>query len=130
MLPAGTFFFGGAMLPTSLLLRLAQRLHAVWAGRAEKTPDPGDAWCALDNRLGLARTTRHRIDLARDANLSLIVPQLMGEVAAHLNAVFRQVERLQAEYVPFPVRVPDLGDLVAEARQLEAEFGAVEIRWD
>jgi hypothetical protein len=44
--------------------------------------------------------------------------------------IFREVERLQAQYVQSPVRVPDLGDWVAEVRQLEAEFGAVEIRWD
>jgi len=72
---------------------------------------------------------RRRFGLARAADLSLIVPQLRAEVVARLNAVFRQVEQLQSEYDRPHVRVPDFGEWLAEVRQLEAEFGDVQVRW-
>ena len=117
------------MLPPSLILRLARRLHAAWAGRTVEGSESGDAWRALDNRLALVGYARHRFDLARAAGLSLIVPQLRTEVAARLNAVFRQIEQIQSEYDPPHVRVPDLGEWLAEVRQLEAEFDDVDVRW-
>ena len=117
------------MLPTSLILRLAKRLHAAWATKAGVSPDPDDAWRVLDNRVVRAHGARHRIELARDKGLSLIVPQLMGEVSACLNSVLRQVEHLQNTYGHPRVHVPDFPNWIAEVRQLETEFDDVEVRW-
>ena len=64
-----------------------------------------------------------------ETGLRLIVPRLTAEFMARLDEVRRQVEQLQIEYAPPSGRAPDLGEWLAEIRQLEAEFGGVEVRW-
>jgi len=117
------------MLPMSTILRLAQRLRSVWADRTGDPPGLADDWRAFDDRVARVHAARRRIDLARKRHLTLIEPQLADEAAACLRTVVRQVEHLVANNFRPVVRVPELGDLVADFRQLEAEFGAVEVRW-
>jgi hypothetical protein len=117
------------MLSNSVALRLANRLHTAWASRAAAVPDPPAGWLTIDTRLAWARAAAHRAGLARAAKLALIYPHLVTEAAAALTALAREVERLRADYLPSLPRIPDLVEWVAEVRQLEAEFGAVEPRW-
>ena len=117
------------MLPIHLALRLARRLHAAWAARDQPPSDPDRAWRSLDARLAEARRARHRVRLATAAGLTLTLPRLTAELTARLADLARQVEQLRVEYPAPAVRAPDPGEWVAEVRQLEAEFGAVEVRW-
>lgn len=117
------------MLPIHLALRLARRLHAAWAAHAQPPPDPEAGWRALDARLAEARRARHRVRLATAAGLALTLPRLAAELAARLDDLARRVEELRAGSAPPAARAPDPADWVAEVRQLEAEFGTVEVRW-
>ncbi|MBX9583969.1 MAG: hypothetical protein K2X87_27025 [Gemmataceae bacterium] len=117
------------MLALTLALRLARRLDAAWAAQAQPPLDPGPAWRALDARLAEAHRARHRVGLAAVARLTLTLPRLTAELTARLDDLARQVEQLRAGYVTPAARAPDLADWVAEVRQLEAEFGAAEVKW-
>lgn len=117
------------MLPLPLVLRLARRLHAAWAAHAQPPPDPGPAWRALDAVLAAAHRARRRVRLAAAAGLTLTLPRLTAELTARLDDLARQVEQLRAGYATPAARAPDLTEWAAEVRQLEAEFGAVEVKW-
>jgi hypothetical protein len=112
-----------------LALRLARRLHAAGAERVQAPPDPDPAWRTLDALLAEARRVRRRVHLAAAAGLVLTLPRLTAELTARLDDLARQVEQLRDAYTPPAAHAPHPGDWVAELRQLEAEFGAVEVRW-
>jgi hypothetical protein len=117
------------MPPNALTLRLARRLEVAWATRDGPAADPEAGWRILEDRLDRVRRARRRLRLAIDTGLRLIVPRLTAEFAARLDEVRRHFEQLRLEYAPTPDRAPDPGEWLAEVRQLEAEFGGVEVRW-
>jgi hypothetical protein len=117
------------MLSTALVLRLAQRLHAAWQSHTVRIPHPAGAWRDLDARTEQAHRARHRLRLASEHRLRLIVPRLATELAARLDELARQVDQLRLEYTPRRCNAPDLGAWVAEIRQLQAEFRALTVDW-
>jgi hypothetical protein len=117
------------MLSIALVLRLARRLEIAWAARDGPVAHPEAGWQALEVRLDRARCSRHRLRLAIETGLSLIVPRLTAEFMARLDEVRRHVEQLRLESAPSPGRAPGLGEWLAEVRQLEMEFGGVEVLW-
>src|SRR3954453_7609632 len=126
---AGAPSFGGPMLPLSTVLRLARRLSAAWANRAGPAADPA-AWRAVDDGVARTRHARRRLTLATERGLALIRPDLSAVLASRLGDVVRQAEQLRVEHAPTRLRVPDLADWVRDVRELEAEFGAVDVRRD
>ena len=117
------------MLPITDVLRLTRRLHAVWTSRIEPPTEPWQEWKLLETHIAAAQHARQRLRLAASKNLTLILPQLREEVTPILRRLRRQVEQLREAYTAAQVRTPDLCDWVRDLRQLEAEFGAVEVRW-
>src|SRR4051812_30635872 len=115
------------MLPTPLVLRLARRLHAAWAGRPPP-PDPGGAWSALDARVARLGRLRRLLGLAAGKGWTLAAARVAADLAAGLDDLARHAALLRAGSAP-PPAPPGEGDFARDLRQLEDEFGDVEVRW-
>ena len=118
------------MLPVTLVIRLAQCLHDVWAKQNNQTSDPEMCWDIFDARLrGLARH-RRLYRLAIEKKFKLALPIITREMMARLSEIRQHVDPLAMTYAPTNHHFPDLSEWVLEIRQLEAEFGEVEVRWN
>src|SRR5437879_4662356 len=98
------------MLPASQLLRLARRLHAVWASRFEPTSEPAREWKSLETSLTEVQRLRCRVALASSRNLAHACSQLTEELTDALSDLGRQTGRLRSEYASPEVRPPELCD--------------------
>jgi len=117
------------MLPLRELLRIARKLHGVWAGRPQPVPDSTRTWRDLDTAVAEVRRAQDRVHLAARYHLDLTVPRLKEELSGWIDNLARRVEQLRAEHTLAAYPVPELAEWIRELRQLEAEFGAVEVRW-
>jgi hypothetical protein len=118
------------MLPLTEVLRLARALHSAWRTQPQssgRTPIE-EAWCSLDEEFAELQRARYRVELATAKNLALTLPRLKEQLTVRLIQATRQFEQLRGLYAP-TAEPPDLGEWIREVRQLEAEFGAVEVRW-
>lgn len=117
------------MLPLPEVLRLARKLHAVWAGRPRPRPGPAHIGRDLDSSVAEVRRAQNRVLLAERHHLALIGPQLREELSYRLGDLARQAEQLRVEYARAVDPVPELAEWVRDLRQLESEFATVEVRW-
>jgi len=115
------------MLALPELLRLVRVLHRLWS-RASAAPDAGRMWSDLESVLDEAKRMQRRIRLAARHNLQHTEADLRAELGRRLRDVTAQVAELGDATVP-PDPPPDRRHWLGELRQLEAEFGAVTIRW-
>lgn len=117
------------MLPLPLVCRLARRLAIAWSARAGPPVDPERAWREVDARLAGVDVGRRRLRRAVRHNLMAIVPGLRADLVAGLAALARAVDQVRARLAAASDPAPEPREWVAEIRQLESEFGAVEVRW-
>ena len=117
------------MLPLPLAIRLALKLHEAWAAPPQTRCDASRTWRDLDAILAEARRLQNQIRLAARHQLALLLPRLTAEMPPILDNLVREAEQLRTEFAPATHARPVLAEWVKEVRQLEAEFGAVEVRW-
>ncbi|HEX3313431.1 MAG TPA: hypothetical protein VHR72_01015, partial [Gemmataceae bacterium] len=117
------------MLAIPLLLRVARQLERIWAGRSEPWSEPDRTWAALESHLAGAAAIRRRLRLALARNLSQAAATLKQELNGTLRSAALRIEELRTTYGDENRRMPDRCEWVKELRHLEAEFGAVEVRW-
>ena len=117
------------MLPTPIVVRLADRLRAAWQARAGPGPESTAAWDRLDAQLATVAWARRRVRLAARHGLTLVLPDLTADLAADLDELARRVDDLRAVSAPPRFAVPDPGAWVADLRQLEDEFGELTVDW-
>lgn len=117
------------MLSLALTLRLARRLEAARAAHDGPPADVEASWKTLEDRFDRLRRARHRLRLAIETGLHLIGPRLTADLLVRLDEVCRYLEPLRRDSLTSASHIPSLGEWLAEVRQLEAEFGAVEVRW-
>jgi hypothetical protein len=117
------------MLPIPLVFRLARRLEATWSRRIEPRTEPWRAWRTLETHVADAESLRRRLQFATARNLSHARTIVIQEMRTLLRSMAARVEQLDDAYEAPEVRAPDLCDWIKEIRHLEAEFGAVEVRW-
>jgi hypothetical protein len=116
------------MVPLKLLLRTASCLQQVWQARAANGLQSGQAGLErLAARQRALRRAQEVRDKARAHGFSHVAPQLHTNVLRLVSAV--QTAALEARASleqPAPL-VPSLSFLLAELRQVEAEFEALRI---
>jgi len=118
------------MVPLKFMIRTATRLQQVWQNKinvaSQNYQSPLERLAAANRRLHHAR---HVADKARLSGLVLVTPQLEARVCA----LVREVEKAAVEAGNWlrqavPV-VPTLAFLFAELRQIDEEFGSLEVDW-
>jgi hypothetical protein len=117
------------MLTIPILMRLARRLEATWAKRAESSDEPWRIWQAVESYVAGACALRQKIRLAIGKNLTLAVTTLKEELDGLLRGVTDRIGELRNAYGASSSKFPDRCEWIKELRQLEDEFGKVEIRW-
>lgn len=120
------------MLSRRMLLRLATRLRAAFAGKPPPIPTDRE-WEMLESRLNWLQTARHRWRLAHDYCLQLMLPGVRSEVRIALDDLGRYVERLRTQFEESAERADDTGLSLAhwfgELRQLDDEFDELKVDW-
>lgn len=117
------------MVPSKVILRLARKLHDIWAARPCPCADPVAAWQRFQSALSAATRTRDQWQLAMRGGLRHTTARLRDLLQDQLEHLARQLGQLQSEHAVRPPSAPDLGEWVQELQQLEEEFGAAEVRW-
>lgn len=117
------------MLSTRHALRLAQRLKARWDRLATRPPTSESGWWWFEERLERLQAARARLALARSRSLALVVPGLVNELLAPAAQLVQFLNELAREQRATSAASPTPRDWLAEVRQLDAEFGGVEVRW-
>ncbi|MFO0805485.1 MAG: hypothetical protein U0791_20465 [Gemmataceae bacterium] len=115
------------MLPLPELLRLARVLQR-GGTRPAPAPDAARLWVELDGTLEATRRTHDRIRLAARHDLretQTVLRRDWDRWIAHATAGIARLAEVHRPVAP----PPDLRHWVGEVRQLEAEFGSVNIRW-
>ena len=117
------------MLSIKYAIRLALQLHKTWAAQPPPRCNSPRIWRDLEAIVAEGRRLRNQIALATRYNLAFVLPRLTQEMTARLDNLARLVGQLRDESSPVRESRPDLAEWIGEVRQLEAEFGAIEIRW-
>src|SRR5438105_813709 len=118
------------MLATKDLVRAAERLHAAITARPRHLhSSEREAFLRWKNSEHGLRIARSRLRKARRHGLGLILPQLTADVRSRLEAVRGPLDDLLDRLAPEPCETPSLSSLVAELRQLEEEFGSLQVNW-
>ncbi len=117
------------MLAISDVFRLARQLHKTWSSRVESESDSARGWQSLENHFDAVQHTRRLLHFAASRNLAQARAELTRDLCHYLDQLARQAELLRTAHDTPEVRTPDRCDWIREVRQLETEFGAVEIRW-
>ena len=115
------------MLPLPELLRLARVLQRSGA-RPAPAPNAARLWVELDATLEAAKRTHHRIRLAARHDLRETQTVLRRDWERRIADATARIAHLAEAYRPV-APPPDLRHWIGEVRQLEAEFGSVDIRW-
>jgi hypothetical protein len=117
------------MLAIPMLLRVARQLERTWAARSKPWSEPGRTWTALEAHLAGAAMIRSRLRQALSRNLPHAAATLKEELIGTLRSAGMRIEELRTAYGEHNRRTPDRCEWAKELRHLEAEFGAVEVRW-
>lgn len=117
------------MLPVRDVIRIARKLESVWVSRSHSTLDTSRSWRQFDAVRNEINRIRDRIRLATRYHLELTLPRLQDDLGGRLADLGIQLEQLRAEHKSCSDTPPNLVEWIREVRQLEDEFGAVEVRW-
>jgi hypothetical protein len=116
------------MIPVKLLARTAVRLQRAWQNRAalvaQTAPPFLDRLAALQRQLQHAQAIH---DQAREHGWTLVGPLLQARIVSILSEMEKSARDARVVLKQPPVPVPSLTFLVAELRQVEDEFGELEI---
>jgi hypothetical protein len=118
------------MVSIRILLRLASKLTTL--RRQRRNPQAWNeqaAWDRLDEQQQALAHCRRRLDLARARDFTLAASVLHEEFIARLQTVRETADHARAQSERPARSGHDLTDWLAELRQIEAEFGEVQIDW-
>jgi hypothetical protein len=117
------------MLTTKLALRLARKWQTVWEASRKPQPVLNSAWERLESRFVIAQQVRQRLEFVSDRHFTVGVRNLTADLGYHLGEMARMVSSLREELSARRPPKPDLASWLADIRQLEDEFGDVEVKW-
>lgn len=118
------------MLPLRLLLRAARRLHEAWRDRAVRdTNDPTPMLERLGEHQRQLQQVGRLLDEARGHGWFLVVPHLQAALLGRLKAVQEAAGQARLVLENSPPFISEVVALVADLRQLEDEFGTLELDW-
>jgi hypothetical protein len=117
------------MLPTRFVVRTACRLAACWESRPGINSAPeGPFLERLEGDYPALQAARDRLVMARRHGLSLVLPMLKEDMLARVEDLHQVLDRLRNLLQEKSCReVPSASSLAAELRQLEVEFGGLEV---
>jgi hypothetical protein len=118
------------MLSTKLALRLAKRWQTTWEATRKPQLNLDYAWDRFESRFDMVRRVRQRLDFTSAGLFPLGVGNLNADLRHHLGELTSLAGSLRDEITASRrCPDPDLNSWLAEVRQLEAEFGGVEVQW-
>ncbi|MCW2750109.1 MAG: hypothetical protein JWR83_1219, partial [Aeromicrobium sp.] len=117
------------MLSIPLALRLARRLQGAWEATHPERSGHDHAWQRLASRFDLARRVQDRLAFVADRHFPTALRNLTADLRYHVGELAHFAAQLRDDLVAKRLPTPDLRHWLAEARQLEAEFGSVEVKW-
>jgi hypothetical protein len=117
------------MLSSKLAIRLARRWQDAWEATRKPKPALDTAWERLESRFDIARQVRQRFDFASVRQFPVGVRNLTADLGYHLGELARLLASLREDFTAKRPPPANLASWLADVRQLEDEFGAVEVRW-
>jgi hypothetical protein len=118
------------MIPIRLFVRAAGRLQRLWTHRANRADDDlENAFGRLEERYRALQASRRLLRQARLHSLTLSFPELRGQTLAQLHEFADLLDALRLQLEPPAWTTPTVADLLAELRQVEADFGEVQFDW-
>jgi hypothetical protein len=118
------------MLSIEVLLRIARCLYAIWEAPQRQDHEPEAAYLDCLQREYVALSTASaRLVKARQHRLSLILPTLERDLFTHARELGRAAENLLARRQRAGRKLPAIASVVADLRQVEEEFGGLDIHW-
>jgi len=117
------------MLTIKMAVRLARRLQVAWEAARKPKPALDHAWDRIESRFDYARQVRHRLGFASERLFPVGVRNLTADLGYHLGELARMLANLREEITSKRPSPPDLASWLADIRQLESEFGDVDVRW-
>jgi len=117
------------MLSTKLALRLALHWQDVWETHCRPAPAIDNDWNRLATRFEIAQRVCRRLGIVRNGQFPVGVRMLGKDFAYHLGELAFTAGRLREDIRDQPPPPADLASWLADVRQLEDEFGGIEVRW-
>jgi hypothetical protein len=117
------------MLSTKLTLRLARRLQGAWEASRPVRSGHDNAWQRIVSRFELASRVQERHAFIAARYFPNALSNLTGDLKYHVGELAHLSALLRDELVAIRFPEPDLRHWLAEAQQIEAEFGTVEVKW-
>jgi len=117
------------MLSIKLAIRLARRLQSAWESNQPSNNGYDNAWERIVYRFDLARRVHDRLCFVVDRQFPIVLRNLTSDLKYHVGELAHCATHLREELSTKRLPGSDLRHWLAEAQQIEAEFGTVEVNW-